>query len=30
MEHVVAFEIAAAMMDTYGGDTMVELTRRLG
>ena len=30
MEHVVAFEIAAAMMKTYGGDTMDELARRLG
>ena len=30
MEHVVAFEIAAAMMNTYGGDTMGELARRLG
>ncbi|MDG1837322.1 MAG: chorismate synthase [Phycisphaerales bacterium] len=30
MEHVVAFEIAAAMMNTYGGDTMDELARRLG
>lgn len=30
MEHVVAFEIAAALMDSIGGDTMDQLTTRLG